>query len=104
MNATHRFTVAAALVALAATTQSFSAEPTEQVSLLAMRPMQALSLDRGNEHIVSYYLSKNGRCKLYVTQAAEHLHRDALRGDDRARQGGALRLYCRQCVRVRLRQ
>jgi len=36
-----------------------------------MRPMQALSLDRGNEHIVSYYLSKNGRCKLYVTQAAD---------------------------------
>ena len=33
--------------------------------------MQAFSLGGDDEHIVGYYLSKNGSCTVHVTQAAE---------------------------------
>jgi hypothetical protein len=70
MNTTNRIATITALTTLFAA-PAFGAQAAEEVSLLAMRPLQALTLDRGNEHIVSYYLSKNGRCQLYVTHAAD---------------------------------
>jgi hypothetical protein len=69
MNATKNIAIAAAVAGLFAS--SVASQAAEEVALLSMKPLQALSLDRGNEHILSYYLSDNGRCKLYVTHAAE---------------------------------
>jgi len=68
MNTTRTIATVAALTSLFALTQSQAAD---EVALLNMKPMQALSLDAGSEHIVSFYLSDNGQCRLYVTRAAE---------------------------------
>ena len=68
MNTTKQITIAAAITALC-TIQSSAAQADEEISVLTMKPMQAANFARGNEHFVTYYLSENGRCKLYVTHA-----------------------------------
>jgi hypothetical protein len=73
MNTTRNIAIAiaAALTGLFAVSQGHAAPAAQEVALLAMKPLQALTFERGGEHIVSYYLSDNGRCRLYVTRAAD---------------------------------
>jgi hypothetical protein len=47
----------------------------ETQSITRMRPLMAASLDAGNNHIVSYFLSENGVCRLTL-MIDEHLSRD----------------------------
>jgi len=37
---------------------------------VAMKPMQAVSFDLGSRHVVSYFVSREGRCDLTVLTAA----------------------------------
>jgi len=69
MNTTMHITVAAALTGLFAI-QASAARADEDVSILAIQPLQAVNFDRGDEHIVGYYLSENGQCRLVLTRAA----------------------------------
>jgi hypothetical protein len=71
MNTTRNITIAAALTGLFALSQSHASQAAEEVALLAMKPLQALTFERGSEHIVSYYLSDNGQCRLHVTRASD---------------------------------
>ena len=70
MNTTKHITIAAALTSLFAM-QAPAAQADDEISLLSMKPLHAVDFDRGDEHIVGYYLSQNGKCTLHVTQTTE---------------------------------
>ena len=63
MKAGNRILTAAVGAALClATTVSLSAA--ESRSPMTMKPMKAISLDVGSKHVVGYFLSGEGQCKL----------------------------------------
>jgi hypothetical protein len=69
MNTTKLATIAATLTGLFAI-QAPMAHGDEETYLLAMQPLQAVNFDRGDEHLVGYYMHESGRCRLSVTRAS----------------------------------
>jgi len=76
MRTGNRIVTAAVGAALClATTVSLSA--TETRSPVTMKPMKAISLDVGSKHVVGYYLSGEGQCKLTL-MIADAYREDAI--------------------------
>jgi len=76
MRTGNRIVTAAVGAALClATTVSLSA--TETRSPVTMKPMKAISLDVGSKHVVGYYLSGEGQCKLTL-MIADSYREDAI--------------------------
>ena len=61
------------IFAVAASLSLASAAPgraDESGVTVAMKPLQAVSLDLGSRHVVSYFVTREGRCDLTVLTAA----------------------------------